>query len=673
MRALPSVCFAAILALPLAASASPGLAETTEGPVQGVPFGATGVWAFRGIPFAAPPVGDLRFARPEPPAPRVGTLDASAFGPSCPQILIQTSASCVPGGVVGQKGGSEDCLTLNVYTPATTWPPEPTRPVMVFIHGGGLTTGCARNLYDSTAFADDGVVLVTIQYRLGVLGFFATGEIESEDPHGSAGNQGILDQVAALEWVRANAAAFGGDPSRVTVFGESAGGVSVCTLLASPTSDGLFERAIIESGGCPAVPLRTTPGTSVTETAIGSGESTSAALGCATPGDDRLSCLRATSVDAVLEVQRTISGSLGIGGFSPTIDGHVLLERPRVVFPLGAADGRDVVIGSNRDEMTILLGTATQQAAAANYEATVRTILGDLADPLLAIYPPPASPADNLQQFRTLTGELLFNCPTLDIAGALHEGGSTSRVYHFTQQPFSPIPFVQGLGVFHALELFYVFDRLPLLASIFITPGPGDVSLAATMQAAWASFAAQGDPSTTPAWPAFDPSQPERHYEFKAGLANPVTEVFRAGRCAQLGEVFTSIDPDHDLVFAEADNCSAAANSDQFDVDADALGDVCDACPQSDHSETVTIGDCDSGVANSALAGGCTLADEIARCVDETHRPRALRRCLLARTRELQCDGEISRRERRAIDACAREETSRPHRPHKHKKHAGRR
>jgi para-nitrobenzyl esterase len=231
-----------LMAAGTALADTPGLVQTSEGPVQGVMDMASGVWQFKGIPYAAPPVGDLRFARPHPPAAHAGTLMANTFPPACPQTLSLLQTACGNGLPVGAKAGSEDCLALNVYSPVATWPPPSSLPVMIFIHGGSFVTGCtAEPVSDGILLAKtQNAIVVTIQYRLGIFGFLATEELSEEDPDGSAGNWGILDMIEAIRWVNENAAAFGGDSGNITVFGESAGAIGVCALLASPLTDGLF-------------------------------------------------------------------------------------------------------------------------------------------------------------------------------------------------------------------------------------------------------------------------------------------------------------------------------------------------------------------------------------------------------------------------------------------------
>lgn len=211
-----------------------------SGPINGVQEG--GVWVYKGIPYAAPPVGELRWKEPQPAEPWKEVRPCTEFGPACPQ-----PSSDDQGGFMAVGETSEDCLYLNVWSPAET--PGERLPVMVWIHGGAFRTGAgSQAVYDGVNLAEKDVVVVTINYRLGPLGFFAHPLLTEESPNGSSGNYGLLDQVAALEWVERNIASFGGDPDNVTVFGESAGAMSICDLMASPLAEGLFDRAIVQSG-----------------------------------------------------------------------------------------------------------------------------------------------------------------------------------------------------------------------------------------------------------------------------------------------------------------------------------------------------------------------------------------------------------------------------------------
>src|SRR5690349_6433505 len=325
-RPLAALVVACTIGLASVAHAQTVTATLPVGPVAGVVTPA--MLEFLGIPYAEAPVGDLRWAPPEPHAPWTTPLDASTFGSPCPQT---PSAFGIPSS-------TEDCLFLNVYVPHRKTVPERDlkrkRPVMVWIHGGAFQVGSAGN-YDPTKLVTAGdVIVVSINYRLGALGFLAHPALSAESPAGISGNYGILDQQLALRWVQDNIAGFGGDPKRVTIFGESAGGISVHTQLASPLAAGLFRRAIVQSGAVFAQPTL--------QAAEALGQHSADALGCS---DQTAACLRALSVDDVLANQPS-----GLQTTSPVIDGVVLPLPLRDAFQNGAFNRVPVMQGSNHDE-----------------------------------------------------------------------------------------------------------------------------------------------------------------------------------------------------------------------------------------------------------------------------------------------------------------------------------
>ncbi|HMG54695.1 MAG TPA: carboxylesterase family protein, partial [Kofleriaceae bacterium] len=306
------------------------LAITEEGLIRGIATDATLV--FRGIPYARPPVGDLRWKPPERAARHRGILDATQFANHCPQ----------PAGSFGQASVTEDCLFLNV------WAPNPfhhrdfgLRPVMVWIHGGALVTGESDD-YDATRLVDQGdVIVVTINYRLGALGFLAHPALTAESPDHASGNYGLLDQQEALRWIRRNILLFGGNPNKVTIFGESAGGLSVHSQLASPTSAGLFQRAIVQSG---AYQL-TQSSLAANETA---GSAFATAAGCT---DQTAACLRGLSVAQIVAAQPG-----GTNGPRPTIDGVFLTQSVGAAFASGEFNRVPVMEGANHDEWRLFVG-----------------------------------------------------------------------------------------------------------------------------------------------------------------------------------------------------------------------------------------------------------------------------------------------------------------------------
>jgi para-nitrobenzyl esterase len=444
---------------------------TTSGVLVGAQDGAT--WAFRGVPFAAPPVGDLRFEPPAPVACASSELDATVLGPRCPQLED------------GAYLGDEDCLQLNIWAPSAAAAP---RPVMLWIHGGGNAVGSAADpLYDGRALAEAGdVVVVTTNYRLGQLGFLAHPSL----PVGS-GNLGILDQIAALTWVRDNIAAFGGDPSNVTIFGESAGGRNVCTLLAASGADALFHRAIIQSGACKFLPSLADAQSTAADVA--------AAAGCTS---DVASCLRALTAEELINTLPGDPGALGSSPYQPTIDGVVLEEQPSAALSAGRHHAVPLIVGANADETA----SAAPPVATENaYQTLVRAQFGTtLGDQVLAQYPASRFPTPRAAYVRVTT-DARFLCPSREIARAA-DTGQSQPVYRYFFQYDDPSPF----GAVHGLDVPFVWGTF----SAVDTPnGPyqptaTDLAVSASMQSAWTSFARDGAPTTDPSWPTWDATDP---------------------------------------------------------------------------------------------------------------------------------------------------------------------
>jgi para-nitrobenzyl esterase len=364
------------LALILALTLGVGSVVARPAPVVEAPAGAARgeaageVNVFRGLPYAAPPVGVRRWRPPAPLKPWAGLREAKAFGPACLQPRMP------PGGIYASELPqlSEDCLTLNVWAPATA----KAAPVMVWIHGGSLTTGSSReSMYDGLALARRGVVVVSINYRLGVLGWLAHPELSAESPDGVSGNYGLLDQIAALTWVRRNIAAFGGDPGQVTVAGESAGGLSILYLMASPLARGLFDKAILQSAY-----MISTPELKASRFGERPAEAAGAQL-AQRLGADNLEALRA--LDAAELVDRARKA-----GFAPfgAVDGKVLPRQIVEVFDRGEQVPAAVLAGSNAGEIRSLrFLAAPRPASAAAYEQAIRARYDDLADAFLRLYP----------------------------------------------------------------------------------------------------------------------------------------------------------------------------------------------------------------------------------------------------------------------------------------------
>src|SRR6185503_8732365 len=366
------------------------LIHLADGDVQGTVNEQTR--QFLGIPFAAPPVGALRWRPPQPPAPWPNVLQANAFAGACAQL----------GSIQGPASENEDCLYLNVWTPEPA--PRKPLPVMVWFHGGGYQQGSAGDpvpfpgvpglFYDARVLAQErGVVVVTINYRLNVFGYFAHAALAGEDSaHPYAGNQGLLDQLAALQWVRANIAAFGGNPKRVTIFGESAGSQDTCLHVASPGSKKLFHRAISESGGC-----TTRQPTASEAAATAATFATSAGCGAAS---DQLACLRAQPASALLAILQqsgTPGGIVPNFDFGPVVDGGFMPDQPRTLYDTGRYAKVPYILGSNTDEGTLFL-LSTQVPTEAAYMAQLQARYGTRAGEVAAVYPASsfASPKDAL-------------------------------------------------------------------------------------------------------------------------------------------------------------------------------------------------------------------------------------------------------------------------------------
>jgi len=451
------------------------LVLTRDGPVQGA---ATddGAVAFLQIPYAEPPTGELRFAAPVAPACWTEPHDATSLGPRCVQLQG-------PGGPVV---GEEDCLHVNVWTPAAD---DGARPVMVFIHGGGNAIGSAVDpLYDGAKLAVAGdVVVVTLNYRLGALGWWT-------HPDLPAVNFGLRDQVEALRWVADNAAVFGGDPERVTIFGESAGAVNVCALIGSPLAAELFDGAIMQSGGCGQ--------RSATAFATQVSEPFTAASGCA-DDDDLLACLRALPADAIATTEPTGYPSvaeLSPGSWGPSLDPDSLPASSLEAMAAGTHNRVPTIIGANAEETAREAPPLTRQS----YAELVALTFGPLSDDVLAAYPV-ADYDDATDAWIAVTSDAKFICGARRSLVAAAEGGTDLWRYHLTYDGYTTGPASEP-AAFHGLELIYVFGNFDAveLGGLSYQPNPDDLAMAAGLQQAWTSFATDGSPTTEPAWPMWD-------------------------------------------------------------------------------------------------------------------------------------------------------------------------
>jgi para-nitrobenzyl esterase len=453
---------------------------TTDGAVRGMTTGTAA--EFLGIPYAAPPVGPLRWRPPQPAARWQGARDAMQFAPHCPQ----------PATPFGAASTSEDCLYLNVFTPPRSNAGTSRRPVMVWIHGGALVTGESDD-YGPAGLVQDGAIVVTINYRLGALGFLAHPAL-SDHPGGPSGNYGLMDQQAALRWVQNNIGAFGGDPRDVTIFGESAGGLSVLSQLASRGASGLFARAIVESG---AYDL-TQASLATAETA---GEAFAAKAGCSS---QTAACLRSLPVSTIL-------GNENAAGYQPDIDGLVLTQSLKTAFASGQFNRVPVINGSNHDEWRLFVALDELTGApvtAANYQSMIATTLGVFpaaAAAIAAQYPLSAFPSPAVALGAVGT-DAIFACPALTVDQLVSKYVPT-HAYEFNDENaperfLPPVSFPYGAA--HASEIQYLFD---LPTAVF----PGALSapqqqLAQTMKRYWTNFARRGFPFSlgTPRWPRYD-------------------------------------------------------------------------------------------------------------------------------------------------------------------------
>ena len=439
----------------------------------------TGYREFLGIPYAQPPVGDLRWKAPQPAKAWTTALATTKLGPSCPQIPVV--------GLGVPNDYAEDCLTLNVWTPHPA--PAKAAPVMVWIHGGGfIMGGAAAATYDGGKIATrTGTVLVSLNYRLGPLGFLAHSSLGE-----GSGNFGILDQQAALQWVQKNIAAFGGDPKNVTIFGESAGSISVGVHQGSPGSKGLFHRAVMESGGLGE--------TLTTKTkAETQGKELVTKLSCAAASDP-LKCLRGKKADDVVNALPLKKGFFFGAGASwgPTIDGKVLPDQPMKMVQDGKANKVPVMLGTNQDEGTLFLFLAGLMGlTSAQYTATVTLIFGLKTADVLKEYPV-ASYTSPALALADLLADLAFICPTRRSARALTAAGQSAYVYHFTVKPSFSL--LAWLGAYHSAEIPFVFGN----ATKFTKE---EEALSGKMMGFWTTFASSGDPNdpkSSTLWPKYD-------------------------------------------------------------------------------------------------------------------------------------------------------------------------
>jgi para-nitrobenzyl esterase len=464
------------------------------GQITGVPPSpGDQVWVYKGVPYAAPPVGDRRWRPPQSVEPWAGVKEATNAAPAC--LQTKRPEGSFYGQVVDQM--SEDCLYLNIWTAAGE---NARAPVMVWIHGGALTSGHGLEVtYDGAALARRGVVLVTINYRLGPFGYLSHPLLAAESEHKASGNYGILDQIAALQWVRRNIARFGGNPERVTIFGESAGSWSVHHLVSSPLAKGLFHGAIGQSGGGfgafgAAYPKANTETDGV--------QFVNALLGDVEP---TLAAMRAKSGEEVLAAPRAPGSRL-----SPTIDGWVFPTSIRQIFADGRQNPVPVIVGSTADEGTSLGAGGTGSVSPEAFRAGARKTYGALSKSFLSTYPSRSADEATKSQVAAFTDQHL-GWEMRTWARMTAAKGIPTYAYFFSR--VAPGPDAARLGAFHAGEIIYVFDNLGRSPFPYANRAYDhtDLQLSKQMASYWVNFAKTGNPSGDglPAWPAYTRDQDE--------------------------------------------------------------------------------------------------------------------------------------------------------------------
>ena len=485
--ALFATCLIVLLAVPCPSAANPEATDEIRldsGPVRGGDA-RDGVRGYLGIPYAAPPVGPGRWQPPRRPRAWTRPLQATAFGPACPQTGLL------------EAGSSEDCLSLNVWTPARE--AGAALPVMVWIHGGGFNFGASSQPeYDGRHLARQGVVVVTVNYRLGPLGFLAHPRLSGRSQTGTSGNYGLLDQIEALKWVRRNIAAFGGNPDQVTLFGQSAGSRSVSLLAVSPLARGLFQRAIAQSGGPIIGSEYLAPAFNGDMAAVAAmGRQLGARLGC-DKAEDELACLRAKPAMDVVAAADCKTGLFEEGlFFAPVLDGVVLPRDPAAAYRDRRRHHVPMIVGSTGNEGTTYL-RGERDLTLARYETFLAARFAPDTAAAKALFPA-GGDADVAGAIDRCVTVAVNAQPARFMARALEGARATAYLYRFTRRPDTAR--ARELGAFHGVELAYVFGNLPAADGYT----DQDRELSRQMMAYWVNFARTGDPNGPglAAWPAY--------------------------------------------------------------------------------------------------------------------------------------------------------------------------
>ncbi len=507
MRSKHAYCFFVLMVSILftfACSSAPltTTVKVTEGTIEGVE--KENIFSYKGIPFAAPPVGDLRWKAPQPAKSWNGVRSADTYACGCMQDASMAAMTGAPANF------NEDCLYLNIWTGAKEV--DEKRPVMVWIHGGAFVGGMTGTpMFDGTKFAKKGVVLVSIAYRLGVFGFMAHPELSRESGKGS-GTYGLQDMIAGLKWVKENIAQFGGDPSRVTIFGESAGGIAVGMLAAAPPAKGLFQRAISESGGSFAPPrIKDGAGMNVPALALAEseGENFLKKLG--------VSDIKAARALSAEQIQKAAGGGIGGGArFWPVADGYVIPGDPYELYEKGQFNDTPILAGTNSNEGGLFMrGPVSPE----QFEQQVMSGYGERADVILKAYPH-STDAEAARASADVFREFAFAWPTWAWARLQSRMGSGKAfVYYYDHRtPRSPD------GANHADEVSYVFGNFGGMGG---EPRPEDLALSEMIQAYWINFASTGDPndSSLPVWPNFTEKDQTVLYFDNTAKAKPIPNL----------------------------------------------------------------------------------------------------------------------------------------------------
>jgi para-nitrobenzyl esterase len=478
MRSSGFVLLCLTLFLPLAGTAAARPVLTESGTLEGTSEG--GLTVYKGVAFAAPPLAELRWQAPQPVHPWQGVRKAGKFAPACMQKGVSMPGETPP--LV-----SEDCLYLNIWTPAKA--ANERLPVLVWIYGGGYSNGSASMpLYWGDRLARKGVIVITIAYRLGPLGFLAHPELSKESQHHSSGNYGLMDQIAALEWVQHNISAFGGDAKRITIAGQSAGSMSVSMLLAAPRAKGLFQRAIGESGGV-FEPLQLAPNYLL--------------VNAERDGEKYVTSLQATSIQQLrqLPASELLAGDAAVVTH-PVIEPYVLPVAPYAAYVSGSENDVPLLIGSNAEEARSLVDTS--KLTVANFAADIEKNFGALPPQLIAAYPH-ATDVQAQQARLDFERDLRFGWDMWAWA-RLHTANAKNPVFYYSfnrRPPFPADSVYAGWGASHFAELFYVFDHLDQAALFWSS---ADRKLADEISTYWVNFVKSGNPNKPGlvTWPAFN-------------------------------------------------------------------------------------------------------------------------------------------------------------------------